>query len=53
MTFQFHLLRENTFLKVEGDKGGHRVDEKQLLDVGVRHKVLLPLQQVKILATQG
>ena len=51
MTFQFHLLRENTFLKVEGDKGGHRVDEEQLLDVGVRHKVLLPWQQVKILAT--
>ena len=51
MTFQFHLLRENTFLKVEGDKGGHGVDEEQLLDVGVRHKVLLPWQQVKILAT--
>jgi len=43
------LLRENTLLKVECNEGRHRVDEEQLLDVGVRHKVLLARQQVEIL----
>ena len=46
---QFHLLRENTLLKVECDEGRHRVEEKQLLDIGVRHKVLLSQQQLHIL----